>query len=64
MATTTRPLTGPAWVSVRVPAGMRDQLVRAAEEHDRCVSAEIRRALTEYLEPRGKRAAVARTARA
>ena len=45
MNTMTKAHTEATWVSVRVPPDLREQLVRAAAEHDRTVSAEIRVAL-------------------
>jgi hypothetical protein len=48
MVTNTQ-VRGTAIVSAQVDAELRDELLRRAEEADRSLSAEIRRALQEHL---------------
>lgn len=37
-------------ISAQVPASLRDQLQAVAAEHDRSLSAELRRAIRDYVE--------------
>lgn len=39
-----------AYIGLRIPADLRDRLVKRAESQDRSLSAEVRRALAEHLE--------------
>lgn len=42
--------TGMDWVSSRIDLELKQRLEKIAEAHDRTVSAEIRRALRDYVE--------------